>query len=66
MFPDNVAATNVFMAMGTQWNAGFGGAIGAKYESLPVIFDLYGVDDRADAFECFRVMEARALELMRK
>lgn len=52
--------------MTTQWNQGFGGPAGLKYESLPIVFRMTGVPraEWPDTFECVRVMEAEAMRVM--
>lgn len=67
VWPDNVEALNVFIAMATQWRTSYGGAIGLDYNALPVVFDLVRVaqDARADVFDDLRILEDAALEQMR-
>jgi hypothetical protein len=67
VWPENVAAVNVFIAMGTQWNVGPGGAVGLNYPSLETTMRLLGVPkrERADVFEQVRVMEDAALAQIR-
>jgi len=66
IWPDNLAATNVFVAMTTQWRTGFGGATGLDYNVLPSVFRLTGIPRKEwpDTFECVRVMEAEAMHVM--
>lgn len=66
VWPENETTVRIFVAMGTQWNVGFSGAVGLRYEALPVVFDLLGVpgDERAAAFIGLRIMEHAALEEM--
>lgn len=66
VWPDNVAAVNVFIAMDTQWRTGFGGATGLDYNVLPSVFRLAGIPRKEwpDTFECVRVMEAEAMKVM--
>lgn len=68
IWPDNIAAVNVFVAMSTQWRTGFNGPTGLDYNALPVVMRMIGVPqkDRADAFDGVRTMEDAALEVMRK
>ena len=67
VWPDNAPAVNLFIAMGTQWRVGMGGATGLDYNSLPGVMRLIGIGpgDRKEAFEDLRVLEGVALELMR-
>jgi hypothetical protein len=62
-WPENETTIKVFMAMGTQWNVGMAGAVGLRYEALPVVLDLMGVaaDERPGVFAGLRVMEGAAL-----
>ena len=66
IWPDNVAATNVFVAAITQWRTGYRGATGLDYNVLPTVFRLTGISrvEWPDTFECVRVMESEALCFM--
>ena len=66
IWPDNVPATNTFIAMGTQWRMGPAGATGMDYGPLPGVMDMLGIDlpERTDTFECLRVMEIAALKII--
>lgn len=63
VWPENEITVRTFVAMGTQWNVGFSGAIGLRYEALPVVFDVLGIaaDERAAVFAGLRTMEHAAL-----
>lgn len=52
--------------MGTQWNVGMNGATGFNYSSLPLLFDLLGVekDEKKFIFDDLQIMEYAALEQM--
>lgn len=65
VWPENEAAVNVFIAMGTQWQvAGMGGITGLRYESLPSVMRFCGVKpaERGTVFHQVRVMESAILE----
>lgn len=66
IWPDNLAAVNVFIAMSTQWRTGAMGATGLDYSVLPSVMRLTGVPRAlwTDTFECLRVMEGEALRTM--
>jgi hypothetical protein len=68
IWPDNVAAVNVFISMSTQWRASFGGYIGLDYAALPAVLELVGVPrgERAAVFSDLRIMEDSALEVIRE
>jgi hypothetical protein len=68
VWPDNEEAYLVFRAMDTQWNHGFNGPTGLKYEALPEVWRRSKVapDQRDDAFLSLRIMESAALIAMRK
>lgn len=68
VWPDNVQALNVFIAMATQWRSGMAGATGLDYAALPVVMRLAGVPfaERAGVFESIRILEGAALDEMRK
>lgn len=67
VWPDNMTTVEVMAAMGTQWQAGFNGPTGLRYESLPVVLRMLGVprSDHRDVFQGLRVMERTALAEMR-
>ena len=67
VFPDNIQATNAFIAMLTQWRIGPTGATGLVYEALPLVFDMTGIsaDDRRFVFDDLRTMEDAALNFIR-
>lgn len=59
----------MFLRMQTQWQVSMAGYIGLKYEVLlgsGGLFDLYNVEDRRDVLERLQIMEATALEELRK
>jgi hypothetical protein len=66
LWPDNVTAVNVFIAMSTQWRTGAMGATGLDYSALPSVFRLLAVPRAlwTDTFECLRVLEGEALRTM--
>lgn len=68
LWPDNVRAVNVFVAMSTQWQVGPGGPIGLNYAALPAVLRLVGVprSEQSDVFDGLRVLEDAALEKMRE
>ena len=68
LWPDNVAAVNVFTAMSTQWLAGAGGLIGLNYASLGEVWRRLKIApaDRDSVFDDLRVMERAALLKMRE
>ncbi len=68
VWPDSVAAANVFICMSTQWRVAMGGATGLDYNALPNVMRLIGVPRMIyqEIFEDIRVMEDAALETMRE
>lgn len=66
VWPDNLPALNVFVAMATQWRTGMGGPVGLDYAALPAVFRLIGTPRAAwpGIFDDLRVMEAEALNVM--
>jgi len=68
VWPDNVQALNVMIAMGTQWRVGMAGATGLDYSALPAVMRLVSVPtaDRGEVFDAIRTMEDAALQTMRK
>lgn len=65
-WPENWQAYLVFAAADTQWNVGQGGAIGLRYETLPLLFDTFGIKkkSRAEMLTSLRIMESEALEMI--
>jgi hypothetical protein len=65
IWPENLAAFEAFGGLLTQWRTG---RTGLDYAALPVVMDLQDVPPsaRRQMFEDIRLMEAAALEAMRK
>lgn len=57
----------MFAALGTQWNVGMSGAVGLRYEAIPVVLDEFGVKrkERAELMQALRIMENEALQVLR-
>lgn len=55
---------DIFCAMQTQWRSAGGGAYGFDYNVLPMLFDIYKVEDREMALNDLRIMESKALEMI--
>ena len=70
VWPDNLPALNVFIAMSTQWRrAGSAGqAVGLDYTALPEVWRRTKTpsDQRDLVFDDLRVMEDAALEQMQR
>lgn len=66
IWPDNLAAVNVLIAMATQWRVGMAGPIGLDYNVLPAVFRLQAIPrkDWPDTFDCVRILEAEAMNTM--
>lgn len=66
VWPDNLPAINVLIAMATQWRSGPGGPIGLDYNVLPSVFRLQNIPRRAwpDVFDDVRTVESVALGMM--
>lgn len=66
VWPDNLPAVHVFVAMATQWRTGMGGPVGLDYAALPAVLRLTGAPRGTwpQTFEDIRVMEAEALKVM--
>ena len=64
VWPDNWQTVEVFDALSTQWQGGFGGISGLRYEALPVVMRLMGIPkaDRRDVFEDIRILEQETLK----
>jgi hypothetical protein len=68
VWPCNVPAVNLFVALGTQWRVGPGGAYGLDYTALYQKLDRLGLSaEEAERMEeDIRILEDAALEQMRK
>lgn len=65
IYPDNWLPVSIFCDMSTQWRVGMKGATGLDYAALPAVMSIRKVKDRADVFDCIRIMERAALAEMR-
>lgn len=65
VWPENWPAVQVFAAVGTQWTVGMAGSTGLRYEALPFVFEMQGVqrDEWPELFDLIRLCEAEALKL---
>jgi len=69
VWEENWGAVMMFLRMQTQWTVSMAGYVGLKYEVLlgsGGLFDLYNVEDRRDVLERLQILEATALEELRK
>lgn len=66
VWPDNWQAVQLFIVLSTQWRVGMAGAVGLDYAAVKAVFEIHGVEDAASMLDDIRVMEAAALEEMRK
>lgn len=68
VWPDNLPAVNVFVAMSTQWRTGMSGPTGLDYSALPVVRQAQDPPipkaDWPDTFDALRVLEGEALSVM--
>jgi hypothetical protein len=66
LWPDNLAAVNLFIGVGTQWRVGFGGPYGLDYGVLFHKMDRMGLapDAYARLEEEIRTLESAALDEM--
>lgn len=67
VWPENWATFRLFSMMQSQWDAGFNGPVGMKYQVLFEIMDRQGMtgDSWWEVFDDIRDMEAAALNAMR-
>lgn len=68
LWPENILAFRVFVRMRTQWAVGMSGAVGLRYEALPLAMELEEVpaDQRAEVVDGVQVMEQETLRLARE
>ena len=66
VWPDNLPAINVLIAVSTQWRVGMSGATGLDYNVLPAVFRLLQIPESEwpDTFECLRILESEAMKVM--
>lgn len=66
VWPENLPAVRVFLAMRTQWLSTAGGLIGLNYAALPELWRRLKVppDKRDEVFADLQVIEFAALEAM--
>lgn len=66
VWPENVPALNLLIAMSTQWRSGMNGPTGLDYAALPAVLRMQGIAraDWPDLFDCLRVMESEAMKVM--
>lgn len=61
---DNWPSFELFVAMGTQWQVGMGGATGLRYEALPVLAGAMGLRLGRKRMAALQEMERAALKVM--
>ncbi|MHB0925885.1 MAG: DUF1799 domain-containing protein [Gallionellaceae bacterium] len=68
VWSENYQIKQVFSAMLSQWNVGMNGVIGLRYEALPLVLELHGIEaeQRREVFDGLRVMERAAVEEINK
>lgn len=68
VWPENIEAVSVFLAMQTQWRVGMNGRTGMDYSALDAVWPLVGIRrrDRTRVFQEFRIIEIGALNEMNK
>ena len=66
VWPENWTVMEIAVRMGSQLNVGMSGALGMRYEALPLVLDILQVPaaDRLDVFDGFRVIEAEIVRLV--
>lgn len=66
VWPENVPAVRLFLAMDTQWHSGMSGRTGMVYASLPEVWQRLRVprEDRDALFDDLMLMERAALIAM--
>lgn len=68
VWPEGWAAIQLFTRVGNQWRAGMGGPFALDYTAVRAEMDESGIpaEDRPELMRHIRVIEAAALEQMRK
>lgn len=64
LWPENWAPVHVFADLLTQWNVGAGGVVGLRYEALPLVLGLHGIEPgrQREVFNAVRILENEAIK----
>lgn len=64
IWPEHLDAYTVFDAMSTQWQVGYSGRVGLRYEVLSELWRRLKIppEKRDEVFECIQVMEGAVLQ----
>ena len=67
VWPDNWLPVQAFIWLDTQWNVGYGGPIGLRYEVFPEARRRFAISDEAwpDVADCVQIMENKAIRIMK-
>lgn len=65
VWPECVASVELFLALATQWRIEpmSGAVLGLDYAAARAAMDMMGIDDRRQAFEDLRIMEAEVIRI---
>ena len=68
IWPENARAFGLFAQLTTQWNVGFGGHVGLRYEAVYPLLDRAadGPQDWRELFDALREIEYGALTELNK
>lgn len=66
VWEENLEVVGLFLRMQSQWVANMGGVVGLNYQSLQILFKIYGIENEKQAFEDIQVMEYAALPILNK
>lgn len=66
VFPENWAAVQMFLRVGTQWRVGPRGPIGLDYGALEWLLSLYPAADPRALLEDVQVIETAALQAIQQ
>jgi len=66
LWPENLAAVDLFMEVSTQWRVGMSGPTGLDYAGVLAVMEINGIapEDRRERLQELRVMERAALDVM--
>jgi hypothetical protein len=56
----------MFLRLQTQWVANMGGVVGLNYQSMQILFKMYGIENEKQTFEDLQAMEFAALPILNK
>lgn len=66
VWEENLETVGLFLRLQTQWVANMGGVVGLNYQSVQILFKMYGIANEKQTFEDLQAMEFAALPILNK